>query len=247
MFIELYNPNNHQPAYLPSPHIIQPIEHPHQASNAYYLTLTADGYYHLCDNQQRHSPLTIDFTAPYYRYRGGTEWLPKALKNLPHPHLADTTAGWARDSWLLAYRGFHLTLFERNPYLQLLLRQGIKRAQSTPSIAAIAKRLSLEAQDAINHLQTQTTSAYSAIYLDPMYPNKRKNAKVKKDMQALHQLLGGEEQDAQTLLQLSRAKAQQRTIVKRPQGAPLLSPDAPTYQIHAPNTRFDVYSTLTSK
>ncbi len=207
----------------------------------YYLAFGALGVIKLCDRQNRHKPLTIDFSKPYYRFRGGTEWLPKALKGLVGVKVADATAGWARDAWLLAYRGFQVTLFERNPYLQALLRQGISQAQINPSLTEVAARLTLNLGDAKNEITKFESFHFDVIYLDPMYPVKRKKAKVKKDMQALQQLLLHDIKDETGLFDLAMSRAKQRVIVKRPKGAATLSDLRPSYTIDAPNTRFDVY------
>lgn len=205
----------------------------------FYLLEKAQNW-QLCDKQLRFPPLGIDFSDAHYRFRGGTEYLPRALKGLSGASVADVTAGWGRDSWLLAYRGFQVHLFERNPYLAFLLEQAVARAQNDPQLAQIAQRMTVHPGDARETLNDD----YDVIYLDPMYPNRRKQAKVKKHMQALHALLGGEENDGGTLLAHARQKARKRVVVKRPQGAPVLSAEPPHHHIDAPNTRFDVYLPL---
>lgn len=206
----------------------------------HYLQRQNDGAYALCDRQQRHPPLCIHFADAYYRFRGGKEYLPKAFKGLNGAHIADATAGWGRDAWLLAYRGFRVTMIERNPYLAFLLAQALKQAQADDVLCDVALRLSVHHGDAVTDLQTIDT-AFDAVYLDPMYPERRKNAKVKKHMQALHHLLGGEEPDSAALLMAARKAASQRVVVKRPQGAPFVAALPPHHSINAPNTRYDIY------
>jgi len=81
------------------------------------------------------------------------------------------------------------------------------------------------------------------VYLDPMYPHRRKSALAKKEMQLLRQLVGDDE-DASELLLAALASAKQRVVVKRPRLAPVLVGSAPGFQITAPNTRFDIYPTM---
>ena len=186
-----------------------------------------DGRYHLADGAGRHQPLTIDFRSAFYRARGGTEYLPRAFRGLSD--IGDGTAGWGRDAWLLHYRGFRLTLYERNPYLQLLLRQGLAELDEP--------RPELVAGDV-----AEVGRRHEAIYLDPMFPPRRKSAAVGREMQALHQLVAAPSpvEEAQ-LLAAARARAEKRVVVKRPKGAPPLAGLAPDFAIGAPNTRYDVY------
>ncbi|MDO4642583.1 MAG: class I SAM-dependent methyltransferase [Cardiobacteriaceae bacterium] len=216
-----------------------PIAYPQEAEGDYYLHWQHDTYY-LCDYQQRHPPLTLDFSDAKYSQRSGSETLPKALRGMTEAHIVDATAGWGKDAWLLASRGFSLTLYERNPYLHTLLATALHQAQNNTKTAIIANRLQLVHADAACVLQPNSVDA---VYLDPMYPERRKNAKVKKHMQALQQLLGSEENDGATLLSRARLAAKQRVIVKRPQHAAPLAEAPPSYSIHAPNTRYDIYQT----
>lgn len=203
----------------------------------YYL-LAHNDQFALCDKKQRFAPLSIDFHAPFYRQRGGKEYLPKAFKQLSAPHIADATAGLGRDAWLLAYRGFHLDVYERNPYLAFLLEQAIKQAQKSPELCSVAQRLTLYAQDF-----STCTQQYHAVYLDPMFPERKKNAKVKKEMQILQQLHQHTDPKEAELLACAQTHALQRVVVKRPKGAPHLANSAPHHALVAPNTRYDIYLT----
>ncbi|MDO4777441.1 MAG: class I SAM-dependent methyltransferase [Cardiobacteriaceae bacterium] len=206
----------------------------------FILERRGDDWLYLVDTEQTFTPVTIDFIDPYYRARGGTEYLPKTLRGMTGAHVADATAGWARDAWLLAYRGFTVTLIERHPLLFALLEQGIARARADRHIADVAARLSVVHADSREYLRG---NAFDAVYLDPMYPVRDKKSKVKKDMQILHALLADIPGHHEELLASARSAAKARVIVKRPQGAPFLADAAPSYQIHAPNTRFDIYQT----
>ena len=203
------------------------------------LVRHVDGWLYLTDKAGEFSPTTIHFADAYYRQRGGTEYLPKALRGMAGAQVADATAGWARDAWLLAYRGFHITLIERHPLLFALLEQGIERARQEALTAAVAARLQAVHADSSDYLRQHT---FAAVYLDPMYPAREKTSKVKKDMQILHALLADTVNDHERLLASARLSATARVIVKRPQGAEYLAGCAPDYQIVAPNTRFDVYT-----
>lgn len=185
--------------------------------NAYYLA-QIDGQWSLCHSQDK-QPFTIDFSSTYYRHRGGTEYLPKAFKGMAGGTIFDATAGWARDSWLLAYRGFQMTLCERHPALFIMLKQGIAQAQTLPLTAEVAARMNIVFGEAANLLRARA-SEFDAVYLDPMYPQREKSAKVKKDMQILHALLADHVNNGDDLLLAAQEGGAKRIIVKRPKGAP---------------------------
>lgn len=144
------------------------ISTPEQVEGDYYLHWN-NGSYTLCDKQRRHKPLSLDFSDKKYNQRRGKEYLPKTLRGMAGAHIADATAGWAKDAWLLASCGFTLTLYERNIYLYTLLNCALSKAQTLPQTAATAGKLHLIYGDAAKLLPTATVK-FAAIYLDPMYP-----------------------------------------------------------------------------
>jgi 16S rRNA (guanine1516-N2)-methyltransferase len=73
-----------------------------------------------------------------------------------------------------------------------------------------------------------------------MYPERRKSARVKKNMQLLQQLLG-QDQDTEQLLQAALHCARQRVVVKRPKGAEPIPGFKPTTRVESKKTRYDVY------
>jgi len=81
-----------------------------------------------------------------------------------------------------------------------------------------------------------------AIYLDPMYPPKRrKSALAKKEIQFLRQLVG-DDPDSYTLFKTAMEIAKDRVVVKRPHYAePVL--DKPSMSYQGKLVRFDVYLT----
>ena len=71
-----------------------------------------------------------------------------------------------------------------------------------------------------------------------MHPTRQKSALVKKDMQALQQLLGADD-DVCALLALAIKRAKHRVVVKWPQRLPaLLDPDL---SVPGKTVRFDIY------
>jgi 16S rRNA (guanine1516-N2)-methyltransferase len=82
--------------------------------------------------------------------------------------------------------------------------------------------------------------APDVIYLDPMFPPKRrKSAAVRKEL-ALLRRLAGDDPDAHELFEVARRCARQRVVVKRPDHAAPLAPN-PTVSYGGKLVRYDVY------
>ncbi len=201
--------------------------------------------------------LCTDFTSGKTRHRTtesgmGVQGLSKALgtKNyLKHhgqyPAIIDATGGLGQDAWGLASFGCQVSIFERHPVVHALLSDALLRARGDEQAQGIANRVSLQLADATEALQPHSTEAY-AIYLDPMYPSRRKKASSKKGMQFLHELLGPPlDTDTPDLLMAALGSGAARVAVKRPTGAPLLAGSesftGQRTEISTPNTRYDVY------
>src|SRR5690606_5526316 len=106
----------------------------------------------------------------------------------PHDHykILDATAGWGRDSFILASLGFEVTMIERSPIVAVLLKDALKRAANNEA----CKRMHLIQDDAVHYLQPLAEkNRPDVIYLDPMFPARKKSALVKKEMALLQTLL----------------------------------------------------------
>ena len=78
------------------------------------------------------------------------------------------------------------------------------------------------------------------VYLDPMFPSRRKSARVKKEMWLFQQLLEAGD-TSEGLLDAALAAAGKRVVVKRPAKAPPLGDRTPAFQLPGKTVRFDVY------
>jgi 16S rRNA (guanine1516-N2)-methyltransferase len=190
-------------------------------------------------------PLTVDFLSAKFTYRRHhasvrRETLARALglKNHTTPTIVDATAGLGRDSFMLAALGFPITLLERCPIIQVLLENGMQRAALDPLVAPIIQRMDFMPGDATTHLQQ--LAPVDLIYLDPMFPARRKSALVKKEMQIFHDVVGTDP-DADTLLSLALACATKRVVVKRSRSAGYLGEMTPAFSLQGKSSRFDVY------
>ncbi|MGF1643879.1 MAG: class I SAM-dependent methyltransferase [Thiotrichales bacterium] len=186
--------------------------------------------------------IRVDFLSGKVRGREQQpELLTKAigLPRLKRPRVIDATAGLGRDAWVLASRGCDVTLLERSAIVHALLEDGLDRARRDPSASQIAACMTLHQVDAIDYLGDPEHGA-DVVYLDPMFPERRKSAQVKKEMQVLQALLGHDVDLAQ-LLDAARAAAHYRVVVKRPLHGERLPGGDPTFVLAGRSTRFDIY------
>jgi 16S rRNA (guanine1516-N2)-methyltransferase len=154
--------------------------------------------------------------------------------------IVDATAGYGQDALLLALMGFRVTAIERSPVALALARDGLRRLELRGT-AVPAARLHLIGGDARTILPALAPRP-DAVYLDPMFPPKRrKSAAVKKEMRLLRDLVG-DDPDSAELLAISRNVALDRVVVKRPDDAPPLAPD-PDASIFGKLVRYDLYLT----
>ena len=156
------------------------------------------------------------------------------------PKLIDATAGYGTDGWMMASLGCEVRLVEASPILSAMLDHALRKARPND----VANRVSLINANAITYLNNKDNAAADIVYLDPMYPQTRSSALVKKGMQLLHDLVGPDN-NGEALLTAALSCATYRVIVKRPKGATQL--DGSEYwrgqitQVSSAQTRFDVY------
>ena len=188
----------------------------------------------------------VDFRSGSSLYRqqhggGKKEPIAKAvgLKGRDSLQILDATPGLGRDAFVLVALGCEVTLMERSAVVAALLEDGIRRlAAASPELAG---RLKLVHGNSIEQMKTGDLST-DVVYLDPMFPHKRKSALVKKEMRLFQHLLGTDA-DADELLAPARAIASQRVVVKRPAYANPLACATPSMAITSKKHRFDVYIT----
>jgi len=171
------------------------------------------------------------------------EKLVKQLRSYPAPkqgafnqalgkktkHVIDATGGWAGDALLMCSQGYEVTVIEREPVIALLLIDAMQRLSRT----SWAQYNNVIVPKVIH------ADAIDCIYLDPMFPpKKKKSAAVNKQMQLL-QWLVGEDLDASELLQAAITN-NRRIAVKRPDYAmPLYT--KPSMQFSSKLVHYDVY------
>ena len=205
----------------------------------------------LCD-KEKHISVYIDFIsgdlAHRQKYGGGRgQSIAKAIglkQGSPPPNVLDATAGLAKDAYVLACLGCSMTLVERSPIIVELIKDAIHRAQENEHFKTILEKgfqvINQSSIEYLTELKNKDMIYPDVIYLDPMYPDKKKSASVKKNMQILQKLLGKDE-DTQELLNAALKVAKKRVVVKRPKGAENLTELKPTYTVESKKTRYDVY------
>jgi len=193
-------------------------------------------------------PVRAEFVAGpsgYRRSHGGTEMLVRAIghKKNSQTCVLDATGGLGRDAFIMAGHGCRVRIAEKNPVAAELLEDGLRRAAALPETKEICRRVTLTAGDSIDLLRVENTiGIFDAIYLDPMFPQRSKSARVKKELQILQQLAGSED-DVTKLFAVALQKAGKRVVVKRPKGAPPLPGPDPSFSLGGKAIRFDVYLT----
>ena len=194
-------------------------------------------------------PVSVDFGDPAMRHRrrsGQNEMLGRAVGVGKKAELSvlDATAGLARDSFVMADLGCHVQLCERHPIISELLAESLERALQSGDewLSSVAGRLQLFPDDA-RQIDTSLLREIDVIYLDPMFPARKKSANVKKEMALFQSLLdeAKSEPDAADLLIWSLEQEVARVVVKRPAKAPILAGRKPAHAITGKSVRYDVY------
>jgi 16S rRNA (guanine1516-N2)-methyltransferase len=193
----------------------------------------------------------VDFSDPTLLYRlrtsGKRQGIGKAVgldKTKGVVRVLDATAGLGRDALVLAHLGCEVELMERSPWVHALLEDGFRRAQAAEDdiVRAAVSRMRLVHGDAKERLRALAGSeqAPDVIYLDPMFPPRRKSAAVKKDIGTLQGLLGPDE-DLEEVLTLALAVARRRVVVKRPPDQAEIAGPSPTFTLGGKATHFSIY------
>ncbi len=156
--------------------------------------------------------------------------------------VVDATAGLGQDALLLACMGYRVMAIERSPLIAALLRDGVARAnRDNRSGASLASRLTVITGDA-RELVPTIFPRPDVVYMDPMFPPKRRSsALAKKSVRVLRDLVGDDE-DALELFLVCRQHAANRVVIKRPDHATPLFAN-PTSSYEGKLVRYDVYST----
>ncbi len=151
----------------------------------------------------------------------------------------DATAGMGDDSFLLAAYGYQVTLCEQNPIIAALLKDALRRAGKKQELKEIAGRMHLMQGDSVDFLQNQMDPV-DLIYLDPMFPKRRKSGLINKKLQLIQKLEPPCSQE-EALFDAAIKAAPCKIIVKRPLKSPFLAGRKPSYTLTGKAIRYDCY------
>lgn len=194
-------------------------------------------------------PVFVDFLSSATRYRiahggGRGESVARAVglrQGVSGLTVLDATAGLGGDAVVLAGAGCTVHMLERHPVVFALLSDGLQRARIDANREAFVDRLHLHYGSLLDDTINREWGAPDVVYLDPMFPERKKSSQVKKEMQTFHDVVGGDD-DADVLLQRARLLPVSRVVVKRPRVAPFLGGVAPGSSLEGKRCRYDLYA-----
>lgn len=154
--------------------------------------------------------------------------------------VVDATTGWAQDSLHMFRMGYDLICVERSPVMVALLTDAFLRLEKLDWV----KKLDLAVPELIPgnaiEILAQLTDAPDCIYIDPMFPAKRKKSALpKKSMLILRDLLG-DDIDKGALFDVALQATGKKVVVKSPDYAAPLG-GKPTASFKSKLLRYDVY------
>lgn len=216
-------------------------------------------------SDDRQTPFYVDFSSPDFKRRRkecATELVCHAIANTDV--VVDFTAGLGRDSILLASNGHFVQMFEKNPFICLLLQNALDRLKSE----RLSLKITLAQLDSSHQFNELSDSLIATIkrsgmanprvsaYLDPLYPAGYVGGKsmVKKEMQIIHELCSYFKSDNSSGFESMSEKEQEqmflnaltvtnfRVVVKRPlKGTFITNKVQPSGTIKGRSQRFDIY------
>lgn len=196
--------------------------------------------------QKQKSCFTHSFTEAKLRKRASqkNQLLLKACDNKKKEikTIIDLTAGWGKDSFILASHGQQVTMLEQNPLIYNCLNFLTHIAQHDNS-DEVYQRLQAINTNSVDYLSGKDSGFADCLYLDPMFPAHKSSALPSKDLQILQVLT--DNLNIEVLFKLALEKAGFRVVVKRPIYAETLSEKKPDIVYKEKTIRFDVYLTNT--
>ncbi len=182
-----------------------------------------------------------DFTEMLHRLTGGRlqhEMLSHiARTKKENPTAIDATAGMGTDSIIFAACGYDVTMFEQNPVIAALLKDAMQRARKHPELSEIVSRMTLIEGDSIE-LMPKIPFSPDIIYLDPMFPERRKSGLINKKLQLI-QKLEHPCYEGEALLNAAISLNPEKIIIKRPLKGENLAGKTPSYTIKGKAIRYD--------
>jgi 16S rRNA (guanine1516-N2)-methyltransferase len=183
----------------------------------------------------------IDFDLDQINYRkreiGRKNLLARALgieKGITR--VVDLSCGLSRDSVLLSQLGFQVQAYERCAVLWYMLVEA-QKLSTRPEV----KTIQFINENSLNVLSrlSQAELRKQSFYFDPMFPETKKDALPKKEMQIFRELVGPDLDSVDVAKRAAEVKVA-RLVIKRPRKAEPLF-DKPRYFLESRLIRYDVY------
>lgn len=176
----------------------------------------------------------VDFESSEWSHRlksNSKELLAQAIGlNKGMKSVLDLTCGLGQDAFLLSYLGLEVTAIEKSKDVYELVKDALARTEKS--------QFQLVHCDSATYLD-QLSDSVDVIYIDPMFPEKKKSSLPSKEMQFLQSLLDDSTGDG--LLTKALSKDCKRLVVKRHLRSDYLDGVKPSFQIKAKAVRFDIY------
>ena len=186
----------------------------------------------------------IDFDSNLMRHRlrsGHNELIGRAVgvKANKYPNVFDATGGLGRDAFVLASLGCYVTVSELSPVLFWLLTDAIDRASMSQHGST---REAVERLNIVHGDSTQCSiEASTVIYLDPMFPKRKKSSAVKKDATILQMISSQGPVVENEMLRWALGQSVERVVMKRPIRDNSLPCCKPSHVLRGKSVRFDVF------
>lgn len=149
----------------------------------------------------------------------------------------DLTCGTGKDSILMMSFGAKIKAFERSPVVGALLLDAKRKGDSDSLLGPVlSEKFELSIIDSNN---IDLDEKPDVVYIDPMYPHKKKKALPRKEMLIFREIVGDDE-DSVELFNSACKMAKKRVVVKRPVYAPPLI-EKPSASYTGKSTRYDMY------
>lgn len=154
--------------------------------------------------------------------------------------VVDATTGWGQDSLHIFRMGYQLRCIERSPIMVELLSDGFTRLSEVDWVRNLNIQVpQLISGNAIEKLASLKEKP-ECVYIDPMFPPKRKKSALpKKSMTILRDLLGDDD-DRDKLFSMAFQIATRKVVVKSPDYAEPIA-GKPSESFSGKLLRYDVY------
>ena len=145
--------------------------------------------------------------------------------------ILDLTAGWLKDSFLMASFGCEVTALESHPFVFHFVKRQLER-QKPPSLF-----LELLLEDSLKYLQSLKEKP-DIIFIDPMFGGRKKSLS-QKPLRILKSLTGAT-QNKELIFEWALKKAKKKVIVKRHKLDQALNPHF-IYCVRGHSTCYDIF------